>query len=88
MEKIIKVVAFTLWNQSNNQVIFDTELEFGDLTLFHPSIPHGVKKIDPDLKLSNCKSISDGRLMMIAGVNGYAGKGAQYDANVSDEAML
>lgn len=75
--------GFYALDKGGHRVIFDTELEFGDLTLFHPSIPHGVEIIDPEMDLSSCNSILDGRLMMIAGVNGYAGQGSQYDANVS-----
>ena len=75
--------GFYALDSSDERVIFDSELNFGDLTLFHPSIPHGVERIDPHKTLENCSSINDGRLMMIAGVNGYAGQGAQYNANVS-----
>lgn len=53
---------------SNDETFFlDKRLNFGDLFLFHTSIPHGVKTIDKDLDF--CKSKKKGRLMMIAAVN-------------------
>jgi hypothetical protein len=45
----------------------DKLLDFGDLFLFHTSIPHGVETVDKDLKLDKLKNT--GRLMMIAAVN-------------------
>ena len=74
--------GFYALDENNEKVIFDKTLKFGDLTLFHPSIPHGVAPIDPYELIDDCKSINDGRLMMIAGVNNYAGVEGKYSANV------
>ena len=86
--KDYKKGGFFAVNRNNEKVVFDENLEFGDLTLFHPSIPHGVEAIDPEADVGTCKSITNGRLMMIAGVNGYSGQGAQYDATVSKNAQV
>jgi hypothetical protein len=53
---------------SNDKPFFiDRFLNFGDLFLFHTSIPHGVDVVDSDVNLDKSKNM--GRLMMIAAVN-------------------
>jgi hypothetical protein len=54
-------------DSKNKPFYIDKLLDFGDLFLFHTSIPHGIETIDKDLKLD--KSKISGRLMMIAAVN-------------------
>lgn len=80
--------GFYALDENNEKVIFDKTLKFGDLTLFHPSIPHGVAPIDPDELIDDCKSINEGRLMMIAGVNNYAGVEGKYKANISNASKI
>ena len=59
--------GFFLLNDQGEKVYIDHNLSFGDLFLFHTSIPHGVGLVDQHLELDKSKKL--GRLMMIAAVN-------------------
>ena len=68
--------GFYLMDENDNKVFMDEKLSFGDLTLFNPQIPHGVDLIDKGKNFSEVR----GRLMMIAGVNGYVDSPIDYNA--------
>ena len=76
--------GFFAINDEDERVYFDQHLEFGDLTLFHTSIPHGVEVVDKE-KIE-CNSIYDGRLMMIAAVNAYSGNNKKFEATATSHA--
>jgi len=62
--------GFFLVNENNKRQYMDSLLNFGDLTLFHTSIPHGVEVIDAGSVTDN---IEKGRMMAIAAVNPFSG---------------
>jgi hypothetical protein len=66
------------------RVFLDEHFKFGDLTLFHTSIPHGVGVIDKYKSIADCKSIYDGRLMMIMAVNGYYSTNQDYESKATE----
>ena len=74
--------GFFAVDQNNNKIILDEHLSFGDLTLFHTSIPHGVELIKSADVYTESNSIENGRLMLIAAVNSYRTSDINYDANV------
>lgn len=76
--------GFYILNQKNERVLLDKMLDFGSLVLFHTSIPHGVQVVDPQNKISECKTIFDGRLMAIAAVNSYANSAVSYNAEATN----
>ena len=55
-------------SEDEEKELMDKRLNFGDLSLFHTSIPHGVETID-----QNDPSPKRGRLMAIAAVNPFSG---------------
>lgn len=73
--------GFFAVDEQNEKFYFDQHLNFGDLTLFHTSIPHGVEIVDKEKP--ECKSIYDGRLMMIAAVNAFSGQSKKFEAKVT-----
>ena len=50
-------------NYPRKKIYLDQNLNFGDLTLFHTSMTHGVDLVDSDVKFN--KTVRSGRLMMI-----------------------
>tara|TARA_B100000614_G_C14534971_1_gene488038 strand:- start:358 stop:1110 length:753 start_codon:yes stop_codon:yes gene_type:complete len=60
--------GFFIVNEDEEKELMDKRLNFGDLSLFHTSIPHGVETID-----QNDPSPKRGRLMAIAAVNPFSG---------------
>ena len=74
--------GFFALDENNKKVSLDEHLSFGDLTLFHTSIPHGVELIKHADIHRESNSIENGRLMLIAAVNSYASSEVKYDANV------
>ena len=63
--------GFYVVNKNLEKIYLDQELSFGDLSLFHTSMTHGVELVDSEVEFDE-KSKS-GRLMIIGAVNAVSG---------------
>lgn len=73
--------GFYVIDQNNDKKYLDHETKFGDIILFHTSIPHGVGKIDENMHEDSEININNGRMMLIAAVNAFKGKEGGFEAN-------
>lgn len=73
--------GFYLVNEEDKKIYLDAETNFGDILLFHTSIPHGVEIIDKHLTQDSIINLNRGRMMLIAAVNAFSGADGNFSAN-------
>ena len=70
-----------LVNEEDKKIYLDSETNFGDILLFHTSIPHGVEIIDKELTPESIINLNRGRMMLIAAVNAFSGIDGNFSAS-------